>query len=84
VFYLHAPVEVLYQRLKRDSTRPLLQQNDPLETLRSLLERRHAFYEEANDRIDVSQLRQRAVADEIWKRLPEEIRIGLSQGRPAS
>ncbi len=83
VFYLHAPVEVLYQRLKRDSTRPLLQQNDPLETLRQLLEKRQAFYEEAHDRIDVSQLRQRAVADEIWKRLPEDIRKGLSQERPS-
>jgi shikimate kinase len=79
VFYLHAPVEVLFQRLKRDSTRPLLQKDNPLETLRNLFEARRAFYEEAHDRIDVSRLRQRAVADEIWKRLPEEIRKGLSQ-----
>jgi len=81
VVYLHAPAEVLFQRLKRDTSRPLLQQPDPLQVLRDLEEKRRAFYEEAHDRIDVSQLQQKAAAEEIWKKLPESLKQGLSSGR---
>lgn len=81
VVYLQAPAEVLFQRLKRDTSRPLLQQPNPLQVLRDLEETRRAFYEEADDRIDVSQLQQKAAAEEIWKRLPEPLKRGLAAGR---
>jgi shikimate kinase len=46
VIYLRARPEDLYKRTKHDRDRPLLQNDDPLSKLRSLLEARHSFYEQ--------------------------------------
>jgi len=77
VVYLHAPPEVLYDRLKRDTSRPLLQQPDPLGTLRQLWESRRAYYEAADLVFDVSQIRIRPAAEAIWKGLPDWLRRRL-------
>jgi len=45
VIYLRARPEDLYKRTKHDRDRPLLQTDDPLAKLRTLLEARHVFYE---------------------------------------
>jgi shikimate kinase len=71
VVYLHAPPEVLYERLKRDTSRPLLRQPDPLGTLRQLWTARRAYYEAADLILDVSQIRIRAAADALWNSLPD-------------
>lgn len=44
VFYLKASPEELYQRLRNDKTRPLLQVADPAQRLRELFAERDALY----------------------------------------
>lgn len=50
--WLRADPEVLYQRTKRSKTRPLLNTDDPLATLRELAERRYPTYAEADIIVD--------------------------------
>lgn len=47
VFYLKASPEELYQRLRNDRTRPLLQVDDPAQRLRELFASRDSLYAEA-------------------------------------
>ena len=53
IVWLDVPVEVLYQRLAEDTTRPLLQDVDLKEKLRSLKEQRQSLYNQADLRISV-------------------------------
>ena len=46
VIYLHAAPEDIYRRLRHDTTRPLLQVQDPLQRLRSLYVQRDPLYRE--------------------------------------
>ncbi len=55
VVYLKADPETVYERLKSDSTRPLLQVADPKERIKTLLFQREPVYEACADMIvDVS------------------------------
>ena len=47
VVYLHAPLEHLHERTRRDATRPLLAKGDRRATLATLLEARDPLYREA-------------------------------------
>jgi shikimate kinase len=47
VIYLHASAEDLHRRLRHDTARPLLQVEDPLARLRSLLAARDPLYRQA-------------------------------------
>lgn len=49
VFYLKVRPETVYERLKGDTSRPLLQCRDPQERIRTLLESRREAYESAAD-----------------------------------
>ena len=49
VFYLQASARTIYERLKHDTTRPLLQGADPQNKIKTLLEERDAYYMEAAD-----------------------------------
>lgn len=49
VVYLRAQAETIYERLKDDTTRPLLQGKDPQETIRTLMAQRERNYELAAD-----------------------------------
>ena len=49
VFYLKASAQTIYDRLKHDTTRPLLQGDDPQSKIRTLLHERDAYYAEAAD-----------------------------------
>ncbi|MBD5485949.1 MAG: shikimate kinase [Lachnospiraceae bacterium] len=49
VFYLRARPETIYERVKHDTTRPLLQGSDPQEKIRTLLAKRDGAYTEAAD-----------------------------------
>lgn len=51
VVWLDVPVEQLYERLKEDTTRPLLQDTDPALKLQTLLEQRRSLYAQADVRI---------------------------------
>ncbi len=50
--WLRADPEVLFQRTKRSKTRPLLNNEDPLATLKNLAEQRYPIYAEADIIID--------------------------------
>ncbi len=54
IFYLSAPPFVLYQRLKGDLTRPLIQVADPQAELEKLHAERLPLYEQADHVIDAS------------------------------
>lgn len=49
VFYLCAKEETIYERVKDDTTRPLLQGGDPLSKIRALLNERDPYYRAAAD-----------------------------------
>ena len=49
VYYLKVTPECVYERLRGDTTRPLLQGENPREKIRELLESREAFYQEGAD-----------------------------------
>lgn len=49
VFYLRAEAETIYERLKEDTTRPLLQGENPQAKIRALLRERDPYYREAAD-----------------------------------
>ncbi|MBW4646563.1 MAG: shikimate kinase [Goleter apudmare HA4340-LM2] len=55
IVWLDAPVELLYNRLLEDTTRPLLQDVDLKGKLRSLLEQRTPLYSQADLRITISE-----------------------------
>lgn len=49
VVYLRATPETIYGRLKYDTTRPLLQGDDPETRIKELMAKRDGFYEQAAD-----------------------------------
>ena len=49
VVYLRANADHLYQRIKHDKSRPLMQTDNPLQTLRELLKTREPYYLEVAD-----------------------------------
>ena len=66
VFYLRAKAETIYERVKSDTTRPLLQVEDPMAKIRMLIEERDPYYKEAADVvIDVDGKGFEQILDEI-------------------
>lgn len=66
VVYLRAKVETIYERVKHDTTRPLLQGDSPQQKIRTLMEKRAPIYEKAADVIiDVDGKDFDAIMDEI-------------------
>jgi shikimate kinase len=71
VVLLTADPPVIYERVKRETHRPLLQTADPQAEITKILERRRPFYQQAAEHtIDTSQAAPGAVAKEIiaWLR----------------
>ncbi len=56
VFYLKSSLDILYDRLKEDSTRPLLQNENPLKILENMLKKREENYRKAHCIIDTNSL----------------------------
>lgn len=68
--YLHAQPQQLYQRLRNDRSRPLLQNTNMQLKIKTLYTERHAFYEEvAALRVESSEFSPQAVADQIVQNL---------------
>ena len=65
LFYLHAPAEILYKRIKDDKNRPLVNTPNPLETLKKIQENREYFYGQANYKIQTNNKSPEEIADEI-------------------
>jgi len=64
-FWLKADLDVLLRRLKRRSDRPLLQTQDPVETVRRLMEERYPVYAEADVTIYSREVAHEKIVDEI-------------------
>lgn len=69
VVWLDVPPTQLYDRLRYDTTRPLLKDKNPLAKLESILEQRKAFYAQADVKITVEP-----------DRTPEEIVLRVLDG----
>lgn len=67
IVYLHAPAEVLYERMKDETHRPLLQVDDPLGKIKELLEFRAPFYANNDTAIDTSNIGVDEVAEGVIK-----------------
>lgn len=66
VIYLRARPETIYDRLKNDTTRPLLQGDDPMGRIRRLMkEREEAYTETADIIVDVDGLSMEDILDQI-------------------
>lgn len=72
VVYLRAKPETIYERVKYDTTRPLLRGENPQEKIRILMGQRTAIYEKVADVIiDVDEKDFDTILDEIAERLIE-------------
>lgn len=73
VVYLRLRPETAYERLKGDTSRPLLQCADPLEKIRALMQERKSAYEEAADMIlDVDAMTLEQIQDSIIMKMVSE------------
>lgn len=69
VVYLKASPLTIYNRTKDDTTRPLLQCEDPMKRIEEMIAVREPLYEEgASVVVDVNELRQSEAADEIIRK----------------
>ena len=70
VVYLRIRPETVYERLKGDTTRPLLQCENPLDKIRTLLAARNDAYEECADIIiDVDTYSTEQIINELMEKL---------------
>ncbi len=70
VVYMHAPLETLLQRTRRDRHRPLLQTTDRRKTLEEILKTREPIYRQAADIVvETSHRSPASVAREIARKL---------------
>ena len=63
--WLKAPPDVLIKRIKRRSDRPLLANDDPLETLNRLIEERYPVYAEADVTVESRDVPHETIVGEI-------------------
>lgn len=72
VVYLHADIETLVERTRRDRNRPLLQTGDPRAKIEELLHQREPIYRQVADVvIDTGQRAPSSVARDIAARLKD-------------
>lgn len=65
IFNLSASEDVIYQRTKNNSDRPLLAGPEPIKKIRELLSIRKPYYSQANYSIDTDKLSPEAVAESV-------------------
>lgn len=75
VFYLFAPYGVLYDRIKTEGNRPMLETKNPEKTFKDLLDKRDINYRKADYIIDTSSLTPELTAKEILRRIDETVNI---------
>ena len=75
VIYLRVRPETVYERIKDDKTRPLLQCEDPMKRITDLLESRKEYYEECADLIiDVDGMEVSEIVEKIAKYVQHEVK----------
>lgn len=67
--YLKASAEEIYNRVKGDKTRPLLQTSDPLKTIQELIEKRSEIYEKASITVSTDGKTPEEITTEILENL---------------
>ncbi len=67
VFYLQASAEALYERTKHDTSRPLLNTDDPAGVLRKLLASRKPFYENAHFTVNTENKTMEEVSKQVLR-----------------
>lgn len=72
VIYLHAAPEVIYERIKDQTHRPLLHVDDPMAKIKELLEYRSPFYANNDFTVDTSNLSVEEVVEEILRVLKKK------------
>lgn len=65
--YLHAEISAIYERIKTEKNRPLLNCDNPKSKLQSLYEERHAIFKTADFVIDTSSLDLNSVVENILR-----------------
>lgn len=75
VFYLYAPSQVLYDRIKTQGDRPLLECENPEQVCKQLLNKRDENYRKADYIVDTSSLTPELAAKEILRRVNETFDI---------
>ena len=61
VFYLKSDLDVLYYRVSKDSSRPLLNNENPLQVLENLLKKREENFKKAHHTVDTSNLNEEEI-----------------------
>ncbi|MFN3740058.1 MAG: shikimate kinase [Thermodesulfovibrionales bacterium] len=69
IICLMASPKTIFERTKNDTSRPLLQVNDPLQRIKELLNMRRPYYEKADIMIDTDRKTPEEVAEEIIKKI---------------
>ena len=67
IIYLKADIEELYKRVKNETQRPLLKEQDPLEVIKKLIKKREKFYLMANITIITDNKSPEKITEEIIK-----------------
>ncbi|MEM6601792.1 MAG: shikimate kinase [Verrucomicrobiota bacterium] len=67
VIYLRANPEFLLERIKKDTSRPLLQTENPQQVLKKLYLQRQKYYRQAHVEISVENRTVRSLSSQIWK-----------------
>ncbi|MFH1836918.1 MAG: shikimate kinase [Candidatus Omnitrophota bacterium] len=75
VVCLWAEPEEIYERVKKDTHRPLLKADDPLRKIKDLLEKRRPFYKKASIHIDTTGMRVKSVAKKIKEILDDKTNV---------
>ncbi len=63
--YLKACVEDIFERISRNDKRPMLQTENPLQTVIALLEKRQKYYEQADYTINTNSLKMGNIVSQI-------------------
>ncbi len=80
VVWLDVPLDRLWERLKADSTRPLLQDRDPFQTLKTLLQQRQPLYRQADIHIAIQgDETPTQVAQHVVTEIPKVLRFHCHQ-----
>ena len=82
--WLRATLDVLSRRIRRRSDRPLLKSDDPLETLKRLIDERYPVYAEADVTVESRDVPHDAIVEEIVSGLQACVARGADSRSQAS
>ena len=71
VFYLKSDLDILYSRIIKDITRPLLNNENPIAVLEKLLKKREENYQKAHYIINTSELSEDEIVEFILGKINE-------------